>query len=440
MSIKTSNGSAVVPAKILYALLAAAIPAAAPAAWQTVVVEQGKQVQIDPDSIVQGQGAAVTARGRIVLDKPITDPKTSAAYRIIEIESRYDCAGRTHATLKRIYYREEGEIVREEEVRTPFEMPVRTGSPDYRLFREACRPKGATPEAQAVNNTLDKINEVSGDLRKANEALVAQAVKEDLQRLTRQSSPASTGKAVSPVSKGRTASPVRAPVKPAPKAAWSYEGDGGPAHWGRLRPEYATCATGRRQSPIDLRDGIAVDLEPIQFFYQPSAYRVTNGMRQLQLAVYGGGLMVMGRQYRLVRIHFHHPSEFTVNGQSFDMEAQLLHQADDGSTAIVSVLLEQGTENSVIQAALNNLPLESGAEVAPPGQTIDTNLLLPASKNYFTFMGSLTQPPCTEDVLWMVLKQPQQVSSEQLSILHRLYRPNARPVQPAFGRIIKESR
>ena len=440
MSIKTSNGSAVVPAKILYALLAAAIPAVAPAAWQTVVLEQGKQVQIDPDSIVQGQGTAVTARGRIVLDKPITDPKTSAAYRIIEIESRYDCAERTHATLKRIYYREEGEIVREEEVRTPFEMPVRTGSPDYRLFREACRPKGATPEAQAVNNTLDKINEVSGDLRKANEALVAQAVKEDLQRLTRQSSPASTGKAVSPVSKGRTASPVRAPVKPAPKATWSYEGDGGPAHWGRLRPEYATCATGRRQSPIDLRDGIAVDLEPIQFFYQPSAYRVTNGMRQLQLAVYGGGLMVMGRQYRLVRIHFHHPSEFTVNGQSFDMEAQLLHQADDGSTAIVSVLLEQGTENSVIQAALNNLPLENGAEVAPPGQTIDTSLLLPASKDYYTFMGSLTQPPCTEDVLWMVLKQPQQVSSEQLSILHRLYRPNARPVQPAFGRIIKESR
>ena len=440
MSIKTSNGSAVVPAKILYALLAAAIPAVAPAAWQTVVLEQGKQVQIDPDSIVQGQGTAVTARGRIVLDKPITDPKTSAAYRIIEIESRYDCAERTHATLKRIYYREEGEIVREEEVRTPFEMPMRTGSPDYRLFREACRPKGATPEAQAVNNTLDKINEVSGDLRKANEALVAQAVKEDLQRLTRQSSPASTGKAVSPVSKGRTASPVRAPVKPAPKATWSYEGDGGPAHWGRLRPEYATCATGRRQSPIDLRDGIAVDLEPIQFFYQPSAYRVTNGMRQLQLAVYGGGLMVMGRQYRLVRIHFHHPSEFTVNGQSFDMEAQLLHQADDGSTAIVSVLLEQGTENSVIQAALNNLPLENGAEVAPPGQTIDTSLLLPASKDYYTFMGSLTQPPCTEDVLWMVLKQPQQVSPEQLSILRRLYRPNARPVQPAFGRIIKESR
>ena len=431
MSIRNSNGSAVVSAKILSALFAAAIPAVTSAAWQTVAVEQGKQIQIDRDSIADGQGAIMTARGRIVLDRPITDPKTSAAYRIIEIESRYDCAERTYATLKRIYYREEGELVREEEVRSPFEMPVRTGTPDYRLFREACRPKGAAAEPQNVNSTLDKINEVAGDLRKANEALVEKAVREDLQRLTRQTAP---------TSKGRTSSTARAPTQPAPKAAWSYEGDGNPSLWGRLRPEYATCATGRRQSPINLRNGIAVDLEPIQFFYQPSAYRVIDSVRQLQLAIYGGGLMVMGKQYRLTRIHLHHPAEFTVNGQSFDMEAQLLHQADDGKTAIVSVLLEQGAENPVIQAALNNLPLESGGEVAPPGQSIDVSLLLPASKDYYTFMGSLTQPPCTEDVLWMVLKQPQQVSSEQLSILQRLYRPNARPVQPAFGRIIKESR
>lgn len=94
----------------------------------------------------------------------------------------------------------------------------------------------------------------------------------------------------------------------------------------------------------------------------------------------------------------------------------------------------------MVQAALNNLPLEKGGEVVPPGQTIDLNMLLPAGRGYFTFMGSLTTPPCSEDVLWMVLKQPQQVSAEQLSIFQRLYRPNARPVQPAFGRIVKESR
>ena len=143
------------PAKIFATVLLAALPAAVSAAWQAVATEQGKRVEIDRESIAPGPGAALTAKGRIVLDKPIVDPKTSASYRVIEIESRYDCAERTYATLKRIYYREEGEIVREEEVRSPFEMPVRSGTPDYRLFREACRPKGGASEPQNVNGTLD---------------------------------------------------------------------------------------------------------------------------------------------------------------------------------------------------------------------------------------------------------------------------------------------
>ena len=422
------------PAKVLAAFIAAALPAAASAAWQMVAVEQGKRVEIDRESIVTGPSATMNAKGRIVLDKPIMDPKTSAAYRIIEIESRYDCAERTHATLKRIYYKDDGEILRQEEVRSPFEMPVRSGTPDDRLLREVCRPAGSARTSQSVNTMLDKVNELSGDLRKANEALVEQAVKKDLQRVPRPHSAALNGKTGSPAPKKKPTHPT------ASGAAWSYEGGSGPQHWDRLRPEYVTCAAGRRQSPIDLRNGFAVDLEPIQFFYKPAMYRVIDSVRQLQLAVYGGGLMVLGTQYQLARIHFHNPSEFTIEGKSFDMEAQLVHQTEDGKTAIVSVLLEQGNENPVIQAALNNLPLESGGEVAPPGQTIDVNLLLPANKNYFTFMGSLTTPPCTEDVLWMVIKQPQQVSSEQLSMLQRLYRPNARPVQPALGRIIKESR
>jgi carbonic anhydrase len=122
------------------------------------------------------------------------------------------------------------------------------------------------------------------------------------------------------------------------------------------------------------------------------------------------------------------------------MEAQLVHRAEDGKQAIVSVLLEKGDENPVIQAALNNFPLEKGGETALPGQSVDLNFLLPIDRGYFIFMGSLTTPPCSEDVLWMVLKQPQQVSAEQLTMFRRLYRPNARPVQPVFGRIIKGSR
>ncbi len=429
------------PAKIFATVLLAALPAAVSAAWQAVATEQGKRVEIDRESIAPGPGAALTAKGRIVLDKPIVDPKTSASYRVIEIESRYDCAERTHATLRRTYYKEDDSVLRQDEVRSPFDMPVRSGTPDDRLLREVCRPKGSSPAAQSVDKTLDKVNELAADLRKSNEALVGQAVKKDLQRLTQQSSAVLAGKAATPAVALRKSGPrPEAHVPDAAARPWSYEGPGGPDYWARLKPEYAVCANGRRQSPIDLRDGFAVDLEPIQFFYRPAAFRVTDGGRHLQVAVYGGGIALLGRNYALAQVRFHSPSEFTVAGKGFDMEAQLVHRADDGKLAIVSVFLEKGSENPVVQAALNNLPLEKGSEVAPPGQTIDLNRLLPDDRGYFTFIGSLTTPPCTEDVLWLVLKRPRSISVDQLAILQRLYRPNARPVQAAHGRIVKESR
>ncbi len=438
MTAKKDHSLPLGTARRLAALFALMLPAVAlSAAWQTVANEPGRRVEVDRDRIVTGQDGSATATGRIILDNPIVDPRTSTSYRIIEFESRYDCDGRSLSTLKRTYYKSEGEVLRQEEVRSPFEMPVRSGSPDDRILRLVCRPAGSASATQSVDKTLDKVNQLSGDLRKVNEALVAESVQKELRGLTpRAGKPAAA-----------TKRPVKSPASPkvsdsaaGGRAGWTYAGNRGPEIWGKLDSSYAVCAGGRRQSPIDLRDGIPVDLDPIQFFYTPSAFRVTDAVRQLQLTVYGGGMMLLGKQYQLSRVEFHAPSEYTVAGKAYAMEAQLIHSGADGKTAIVSVFLEPGTENPVIQTALNHLPLEKGGEVAPPGQTVDLNLLLPENKGYFTFMGSLTRPPCTEDVLWLVLKQPQQVSAQQLAIFQRLYPPNARPVQPAFGRIIKESR
>ncbi len=426
------------PVGRLAALFALALPAAAlAAAWQTVATEPGRRVEVDRERIVTGADGAATATGRIILDNPIIDPRTSTSYRIIEFESRYDCAGRAHSTLKRAYYKNEGELLRQEEVRSPFEMPVRSGTPDDRILRMVCRPTDGAGAGKSANQTLEKVNQLSGDLRKVNEALVADSVQKELRGLT-----SKTGKPAAATK--RPAQSSASPKASAPAAggyaAWTYEGNHGPEFWGRLDAAYATCANGRRQSPIDLRDGIPVDLDPIQFFYTPSAFRVTDAVRQLQLTVYGGGMTLLGKQYQLRRVEFHAPSEHTVAGKAYAMEAQLIHAGADGKTAIVSVFLEPGQENPLIQSALNHLPLEKGGEVAPPGQTVDLNQLLPENKGYFTFMGSLTRPPCTEDVLWLVLKQPRQVSAQQLAIFQRLYPRNARPVQPAVGRIIKESR
>ena len=207
-----------------------------------------------------------------------------------------------------------------------------------------------------------------------------------------------------------------------------------------LQPEFAICASGHRQSPIDLRNGIAVDLEPLKSAYRPVPFRVVDSGRNLRAVVGGGGFALLGKSYELSRIEFHRPSEFTIDGKSFDMEAQLVHESADGKVAIVSVLLEKGGENPVIQMVLNNIPLEKGGEVAPPGLSLDVPALLPADRAYYTFMESLTTPPCTEEVLWIVFKQSLQISEQQFSIFRRLYPPNARPLQPSFGRIVKESR
>ncbi|MCX8017029.1 MAG: carbonic anhydrase family protein, partial [Rhodocyclaceae bacterium] len=124
----------------------------------------------------------------------------------------------------------------------------------------------------------------------------------------------------------------------------------------------------------------------------------------------------------------------------FDMVAHLVHKDYDNSLAVIAVLLEKGAENPVIQTLWNHLPLEVGMEVAPPGVTIDLNRLLPEKRDYYTYMGSLTTPPCTEGVLWMVFKQPVPISPEQIGIFARLYPNNARPVQPTNDRLIKGSR
>ena len=226
----------------------------------------------------------------------------------------------------------------------------------------------------------------------------------------------------------------------APHAAhWDYVGSGGPEAWGRMKPEFAKCSSGTRQSPIDIRDGIKVELDAVQFDYQASGFRVIDDGHTVQVNVSAGNsIQVMGRRYELVQFHFHRPSEERIDGRQFDMVAHLVHQDIDGRLAVVAVLLDRGSAQPIVQKVWNNLPLEKGDEVAARG-TINLNDLLPAERSYFTYMGSLTTPPCSEGVLWMVMKQPVQISADQIGIFARLYPMNARPIQSLAGRLIKES-
>ncbi|MEK8045327.1 carbonic anhydrase [Ideonella margarita] len=222
-------------------------------------------------------------------------------------------------------------------------------------------------------------------------------------------------------------------------AHWAYGGETGPESWGKMKPEFKTCAIGQRQSPIDIRGGIQVQLPAIQFDYHTSGFSVIDNGHTVQVNLpAGNAITVNGRRYDLLQFHFHRPSEERVNGKQFDMVAHLVHKDPEGRLAVVAVLLERGSAQGVIQAVWNSLPLEKGEELASP-VAIDLNQLLPEDKRYYTYMGSLTTPPCSEGVLWLVMKQPVQLSLDQIGIFARLYPMNARPIQPNSGRLIKDS-
>ncbi len=258
--------------------------------------------------------------------------------------------------------------------------------------------------------------------------------------------PAATAAAAAHAARPAAPKPRAAGAHDAPGAAdaghaahWSYEGAGGPSGWGTMKPEFAKCSTGTRQSPIDIRDGIKVQLDPVQFDYRPSGFRVIDNGHTVQVNVAAGNsIEVMGRRYDLVQFHFHRPSEERIDGRQFDMVAHLVHKDAEGRLAVVAVLLDRGSAQPIVQSIWNNLPLEKGDEVPAKG-SLDLNALLPPERSYFTYMGSLTTPPCSEGVLWMVMKQPVSISQEQISIFARLYPMNARPIQSASGRLIKES-
>ncbi|WP_374277450.1 carbonic anhydrase [Azonexus sp.] len=453
---------------IIAALLATLpLTAAAAPTWQTISSEPGKRIELDSTSIKR-DGNTVQAQSRVVLEKELSDFKSGLGYRIIEAVTRYDCGTRSANTTKRIFRKNESQVIREEDIKGN-DLPVRSGTLDDKVLREVCRPPR---ENQA--ELAKRANEAASELKQANEALLKK-------EMTRPEKPAAVkaGDAESapipsirpnlkaaaaretppPAAESVPAPRVPRPRKPAPRPDgymlefthsepallhehihWSYEGLGGPEHWAGLDPKNRLCANGQRQSPIDIKDGIKVDLEPIKFNYRPSTFRLVDNGHTLQVEVGDGSFTLTGKTYELVQFHFHRPSEEKINGRRFDMVAHLVHRADDGRLAVVAVLLELGPENPFIQTLWNHIPLEKNRPVEPPAVLIDLGTLLPTAPGYYAYMGSLTTPPCSEDVLWLVMKQSAPISREQIDIFGRLYRNNARPIQSAGGRLIKESR
>jgi len=223
---------------------------------------------------------------------------------------------------------------------------------------------------------------------------------------------------------------------------WSYSGETGPEHWGSEDPEFATCGIGKHQSPIDIKNTVVKDLPELKFDYKDVALKVTDTGHSFQVnaAPGSGGLTIGGEHYDFLQVHFHDPSEERVRGQQYSMVAHMVHKNARGELAVVAVLIRTGKTNEFLKPIFDNFPAKGTTENAVAGKTVNVGKLLPAHHGYFTFDGSLTTPPCTENVRWIVLKTPVEMSEAQLKAFEARYAHNARPTQPLNARVVEETK
>ena len=225
-----------------------------------------------------------------------------------------------------------------------------------------------------------------------------------------------------------------------PAHEWSYSGSEGPKNWGSIKPDYRTCKIGHEQSPIDIRGTKREALPPIQFDYKPATLKIINNGHSVQVNYPAGSFISIGdKKYELKQFHFHHPGEEHINGKPYDMVIHLVHADSDGKLGVVAVLLKKGSANPMIAKIWQNLPASEGPEKEVSGVEINPAAFLPAQTGYYTFAGSLTTPPCSEAVTWFVLKNPSEVSPDEIAAFAKVYPHNARPIQPTNGRAIAES-
>jgi len=215
---------------------------------------------------------------------------------------------------------------------------------------------------------------------------------------------------------------------------WGYSGEGAPQNWGKLDPEFAACATGKSQSPIDLGKSKPGKLEPIQVDYKSGTTEILNNGHTVQVNYQpGSSLTVDGRRFELKQFHFHAPSENTFNGKHFPLEGHLVHADKDGKLAVVAVMFREGAANPLLSSLWKTMPRTEGEKKAlKPLSAVE---MLPAERHYYRFDGSLTTPPCSESVRWLVIQEPMTASKDQITAFTKaMGHPNNRPVQPLNAR------
>ena len=227
---------------------------------------------------------------------------------------------------------------------------------------------------------------------------------------------------------------------------WGYGQDNGPERWGTLSEPYQTCATGANQSPIDLQpanaqpSGLSQRSATPVFHYRPTPLIISNTGHTIQGEVDGlSTLELDGVRFKLLQFHFHHPSEHRLGGDRFPMEMHFVHKNEQGALAVVGLFLTEGAENKALKPVWKVMPQRRTKAVTIADVRVDLEQLLPSDRTLFRYQGSLTTPPCSELVQWLIFKTPLELSAEQVTAFKDIFSRNARPTQPINGRLLLEA-
>jgi carbonic anhydrase len=224
-----------------------------------------------------------------------------------------------------------------------------------------------------------------------------------------------------------------------PAVHWSYEGDDGPEHWGDLSPDYNFCREGSNQSPVDLVADLHVELPELVFQYHGTALREVHDGHTIRVDIEPGSYLEIPElnvRSELKQAHFHSPSEHTVNGKYFAMEFHMVHIHHDGHITVVGLMIQEGEETPLLTKLWSFMPEKEGERTEAP-LTVFQSGVMPPTRNYFSYNGSLTTPPCSEGVRWVVLRDPLTASAEQIERFKaRVGLSTNRPVQPRHSRLI----
>jgi carbonic anhydrase len=392
------------------------------AAWVKLNDQNTEKLMLDKQSVLQ-KDTLKRAWVKIEYKTPQNNPETiDKTYNSAKLLWFFDCPAQKVATAQVFQYLD-NEMVYSAAIdakSAEFIDPVPESHVDIAM-RYVCKPEKPVVVAKPTKPEAEKTKPAPAKPEPAPEAEKA----------------ATAEKAAEPAAKVAAKPAVKGEDKH--KTHWTYQGKTGPDNWAKLSPEFATCASGRNQSPVNIDATTHASLKPLKSIQKFAAKDIANNGHSVQVNFKEGNMLVLDSgAYQMKQVHFHSPSENTIHGKIFPLEAHFVHADSKGNLTVLAVMYTEGKANLGLAKLWGQMSKEVSEPVALKNR-VTASELIPENRSYYRYSGSLTTPPCTEGVRWLVMKNPMTASKEQIKDLNDVIQhDNNRPLQALNGRIIVE--